>query len=226
MDRTLAMTYLIRGLVMLLVIPAHEAAHAFVSYKLGDPTAKNYGRLSLNPVRHFDLLGAVCMVVAGIGWAKPVPADVRRFKNPKRDMAISAAAGPVCNLLLGFVGMIFYKLVWYLAPDNAFSSFLITFLLYYVLMNIALAVFNLLPIPPFDGSRMLLVFLPPKLYFGIMKYERYIFMGMFLLLMVGVLDGPLGFLNNLAQTCLWKATGFVEPLLQALHLIGAAGVAV
>ena len=100
--------YLLRAVVMLITIPFHEAAHALVSWLLGDPTAKNAGRLSLNPVRHFDLMGAVCMVIAGVGWAKPVQIRANRFRNPKVGMAVSAAAGPVSNLLLEFVSMMIY----------------------------------------------------------------------------------------------------------------------
>ena len=104
--------YLLRAVVMLITIPFHEAAHALVSWKLGDPTAKNAGRLSLNPVRHFDPLGALCMVVGGVGWAKPVGINPGNFRSPKQGMAISAAAGPLSNLLLAYVSMLVYKLLF------------------------------------------------------------------------------------------------------------------
>lgn len=106
-------TFLLRAAAVLLVIPFHEAAHALVSWRLGDPTAKNAGRLSLNPMRHFDWMGTLCMILGGVGWARPVGIDVRRFRNPKAGMAISAAAGPAANLLLAYVCLLLYKLLYY-----------------------------------------------------------------------------------------------------------------
>lgn len=204
--------YLVRAVAMLLIIPVHEAAHAFVSYKLGDPTAKNYGRLTLNPLAHFDPFGALAMILAGIGWAKPVPTDVRRFRHPKRDMAISAAAGPVSNLLMAYLGMILYKLAYYRMPVNS-GQLVMLFLSIFISLNISQAVFNLLPIPPFDGSRIFLAFLPTRLYFKAMQYERYIMMAVLLLVLIGALDTPLYYLNQGAQRVLWAATGYIEPLL-------------
>lgn len=201
--------YLIRAAVCLLVIPFHEAAHALVSNLLGDPTAKNAGRLSLNPIRHFDPLGAVCMIVGGVGWAKPVGIDVRRFKNPKVGMAVSAAAGPLSNLLLAFVATVLYKVLYYATLAQA-PQLLMDFLWCLISMNISLGVFNLLPVPPFDGSRIALLFLPQKYYFKAMRYERYIMMAVLALVFLGVLNTPL----RLAVNAVWYAmnglTGFVE----------------
>lgn len=204
------MIYLMRALAMLLIIPAHEAAHAFVSWKLGDPTAKNYGRLTLNPVAHFDLMGAVCMILIGVGWAKPVPTDPRRFRHPRRDMAFSAAAGPVCNLLLAYVGMVLTKLWTYTASYSTFSIWVLVFLECFYSLNVSLAVFNLLPVPPFDGSRILLVFLPRRIYFGLMRYERYLMAAMLVLAFSGLLNGPLSWLNMGAHTVLDWSTGFID----------------
>lgn len=202
--------YLMRALAMLLIIPAHEAAHAFVSWKLGDPTAKNHGRLTLNPVAHFDLMGAVCMILIGVGWAKPVPADPRRFRHPRRDMALSAAAGPVCNLLLAYLGMVLAKIWTYTASYSTFSLWVLVFLECFYSLNVSLAVFNLLPVPPFDGSRILLVFLPRRIYFGLMRYERYLMVAMMVLAFSGLLDGPLSWLNMGAHTVLDWSTGFID----------------
>ncbi len=215
--------YLVRAVAMLLIIPVHEAAHAFVSYKLGDPTAKNYGRLTLNPLAHFDPFGALAMILAGIGWAKPVPTDVRRFRHPKRDMAISAAAGPISNLLMAYLGMILYKLAYYRLPVNS-GQLVMLFLSIFISLNISLAVFNLLPIPPFDGSRIFLAFLPTRLYFKAMQYERYIMMAVLLLVLIGALDTPLYYLNQGAQRVLWAATGYIEPLLGIGSGVTAAAV--
>ena len=145
---SLGIYYLTRLLVTLLAIPCHEAGHALASWLMGDPTARNHGRLSLNPLRHFDLLGTICMVVAGVGWAKPVPTDVRRFKNPKVGMAVTALAGPAANLILAYLSMAVWKMVYYWAPANEISWFATYFLQYMVVMNVGLAVFNLIPVPP------------------------------------------------------------------------------
>lgn len=109
--------YALRAVAMLIVIPFHESAHALISWKLGDSTAKDMGRLSMNPLRHFDPLGALCMIAAGVGWAKPVGINPTRFKNPKRGMAVSAAAGPLSNFLLAYAAMLLYK--WYIMPAAA-----------------------------------------------------------------------------------------------------------
>ncbi len=213
MDRGTILMYIMRGIVMLVAIPVHEAAHAWASARLGDTTARDYGRMTLNPAAHFDLMGAVCMIVAGVGWAKPVPTDPRRFKNPKKGMALTAAAGPLANTLLAFISIVIYKLIYYLAPVSTLWNFFLLLANYMAAINITLAVFNLLPIPPFDGSRIATLFLPPRLYFKIMRYERYIFVGMFLLLILGVLDGPLAFLRGIMWRVLTAATMFVELML-------------
>lgn len=209
------LVWVLRGIAMLLAIPVHEAAHALVSAKLGDPTAKNMGRLSLNPMAHFDLLGAICMIFVGVGWAKPVPVYPSRYKKPKLGMAVSAAAGPVSNLLLAFISMILYKLLYYYTPDTMVWGLLVQFMYIMISVNVALAVFNLLPIPPFDGSRIILLFLPRQLYFKIMQYERYIFAGMFILLMFGVLDAPLHSLNYFMWNVLDHATSFIDHIVMA-----------
>lgn len=203
--------YLIRAVVMLIVIPFHEAAHALVSWRLGDPTAKNAGRLSLNPVRHFDPLGAICMIVGGVGWAKPVGINPMRFRNPKRGMAISAAAGPISNLLLAYLSMIVYKCVFYATWGGA-PQVVLDFLYYMIAMDISLGVFNLIPVPPFDGSRIALLFLPDRLYFRVQRYERYIMAAVLFLVLFGVLDRPLGVCVSAVWELLLRLTGFVEPL--------------
>lgn len=200
--------FALRAAAVLLVIPFHEAAHALVSWLLGDPTAKNAGRLSLNPLRHFDWMGTLCMVLGGVGWARPVGIDVRRFRSPKRDMALSAAAGPAANLLLAFVGLILYKYlaVWYYAGGG--WAVALDFLSILISLNISLAVFNLLPIPPFDGSRIFLLFLPRRLYFRAMQYERYMMIAVLLLVVFGFLDRPLSFLVDRVWRLLDAATFF------------------
>lgn len=213
----MAAVYTARALALLTAIPFHEAAHAWASDKLGDSTAKRYGRLSLNPLRHFDPLGALCMILVGFGWAKPVPiAATSNFRHPKRDMALSAAAGPLSNLLLAYVCMILYKLAWYLTPSGWMWDFLCVLLQTMVQVNITLAVFNLLPVPPLDGSRIFNLILPRRWYFGIMRYERYIMIALLAVLWSGLLDRPLSALFSWAMSALNYGTIYVELILRAV----------
>lgn len=203
--------YLLRALVVLIAIPFHEAAHALVSHWLGDDTAVRAGRLSLNPLRHFDPLGALCMLIGGVGWAKPVGVNPRNYKNPKVGMAISAAAGPISNFLLAWVSMILYKCVIYSGLGGLVPA-LMLFLYDMVVMNLSLGVFNLIPVPPFDGSRIVLLFLPQRLYFKAMQYERQIMLIVLLPVFFGLLNRPLSIVVNFMWELLVGLTGFVDLL--------------
>ena len=210
--------YALRAAVMLIAIPFHESAHALVSYWQGDDTAVRAGRLSMNPARHFDPLGALCMVLGGVGWARPVGIDPRRYRHPKLGMAVSAAAGPASNLLLAWVCYALLKAVVYSGMDNGMAgSCRALFLQLMTQMNCTLAVFNLIPVPPFDGSRILLLFLPERLYFKAMRYERYIMLAVLLLVLLGVLNGPLSAAQYGAVQRLNRLTRFVD-----LAFFGAA----
>lgn len=182
---------IISAMAALVALTLHEYAHAFAAYKLGDDTAKSMGRLSLNPLKHLDPFGTLCMILFHFGWANPVPIDPRNFKNPKRGFAISALAGPLTNLIIGFTTTFLYVLCANTFKETAntfLNSILINtllFLIYFFSINIGLGIFNLIPVPPFDGSRILNVILPRKWYFKVMKYERQIYWGVIAWLFLG-----------------------------------------
>lgn len=205
------MMILSSAVVILLTLPIHEWAHGFVSTKLGDPTPRMQGRLTLNPMAHIDWMGAIGILLVGIGWAKPVQVNARYYKNPKWGMALTALAGPLSNLIVAFLFALLFVLIEIVfLLTGAFYDFydLIQVIAMFVGMvakiNVYLAIFNLIPIPPFDGSRILFTFLPQKYYFKIMQYERFIFVGVFVILCSGVLDLPLemitqGILNKIFE---------------------------
>lgn len=180
-DKDALISLLLSIPVILFSLSFHEAAHGFIAYKMGDSTAKNFGRLTLNPLKHLDPIGAICMLIFGYGWAKPVPINTRYFDNPRKGMALTAIAGPISNLILGVISSILYVAMGMVyikstvsVSENTLLVLNIIWTLFYIsaFMNFALMAFNLIPIPPFDGSRFFYYFLPQKWYFGVMKYER------------------------------------------------------
>ncbi len=221
MDSEMVLKVVARLIVLLVAIPIHETAHAYVSYRLGDPTAKMMGRLTLNPLKHIDLVGMLCMLTVGIGWAKPVPINPNYYRNRKGGMALSALAGPVSNFLLGYISYIISKVfLWIYVFGNSGDAINVLYTLFYLIaiIDVRLCVFNLLPIPPFDGSKIFGSLLPEKIYFGIMKYEQYIFIGVFILLYAGVLDTPLNFLNTAAVNCYDVLSRFVDAIMTRIYV--------
>ena len=170
---------------ILLAIAFHELGHAFVAYKLGDPTPKYQGRLTLNPLAHLDPLGAIALLLFKVGWAKPVMINPQYFKNRKRDTALVSLAGPLANVLLAWV---FYNCLRFLPglmPSISFARTMYLFLLLNVQMNLGLAAFNLLPVPPLDGSKIVAAFLPPKLEYKFAQFSQYGSLVLILLLVTG-----------------------------------------
>lgn len=194
------------ALAALISISIHESAHALSAHWLGDDTAKRMGRISLNPFRHLDPVGFLMMVVAHFGWARPVPVDIRRFKNPKVGMALTSLAGPLSNVLLALIAAFAYCLTFFLAPvetqrmwvgysdPSGAMYYLIDFFYVLTLLNAGLAVFNLIPISPLDGSKILAIILPDAAYLKLMRYERYGMLILIALTFTDLLNKPLRFL--------------------------------
>lgn len=184
----------------LICITLHECAHGWAAYRLGDDTAKRMGRLTLDPLKHIDIIGLAMMVLFRFGWAKPVPVDMRKFKNPKRDMAVTAAAGPLMNVILCLAALFLYGLT---APGAFYRGGALYYLnegLYLTAyLSLALALFNIIPIPPLDGSKVLYSFISDRAYMQLMRYERY---GMIALLALIVLSDFSG-LDPLSRATGW-----------------------
>ncbi len=194
-----------RVFIVFCIMPIHEYAHALIASKLGDDTARLSGRLTLNPFAHVDPIGAIMILLVGFGYAKPVPVNPRNFKNPKKGMALTALAGPVSNLILALIFLIpAYGMQIFVYDNNPMIQAIAVFLSSAASLNVGLAVFNLIPVPPLDGSRIFNVIIPSKYYFKIMQYERYIVLAIFALLFFGVLDIPLNYVSNLLMKVLIK----------------------
>lgn len=196
----------IYAIILFISFPIHEFSHAWVAHRLGDDTAKYAGRLTLNPLRHLDPFGSILMLFTGLGWAKPVPVNELNFRNRREGMALTALAGPVSNLLIAFVAIVVYQvLALYSIPDW------LTFFLYYAAtVNITLALFNLIPINPLDGSRVLALFLPESVEMTLRRYEQVITLVLFaLLLFTPVFGQVIGRLSANLYTNLSMFVAFV-----------------
>lgn len=204
--------------IIFVVIPLHECAHAWVAKALGDPTPEKSGRLSLNPLLHIDIMGTLAVLLFGFGWGRPIPVNPHRCTKakPRVAAAIIALAGPLANIIIAYIAMIAEKVILYSNAEIIMSGKECPeYYLYYaaaqvVSVSIYLAVFNLLPVPPFDGARFFLIFLPTKLYMRIIKYERAIMTVIMLLFLFGVFSIPMAFLSQWISKGLFYATSYVE----------------
>ena len=182
----------------LVCITFHECCHGLAAYAMGDPTAKRAGRLSLNPLKHIDPVGLVMLALVKFGWAKPVPVDMRRFRNPRLGMALTALAGPVGNVVLAAAALVLHGVCFFLTLyfKSGFWNYVDIFCQYTAILSVGLGMFNLFPVPPLDGSKILFSVLPPKAYGLLMRYERWGMIVMVVLLFSGLLDAPLNFLRD------------------------------
>lgn len=196
--------------ITLIALTGHEFAHGWVSSKLGDPTPERDGRLTLNPIAHLDVIGTILMILTGFGWAKPVIVDPRYYKNQKRGMALTAIAGPIANLIMAFIAILIVavvvavraKLSGGVIPETAPASvqFVWKFAFLLAYRNLCFMVFNLIPIPPLDGSKVLGLFLPNRMYYRILQYERYAIIIIMLLSISGAFDRIIGTGVNVVLT--------------------------
>lgn len=203
-------------LMIFIILPLHEWAHGYVAYLMGDKTAKYNGRLTLHPIAHIDPIGAVCLILFGFGWAKPVPVDSRNFKNPKLGMLITALAGPLSNFLSATFGVAILKglLVSNIISvssmiQGSFITYILRFIIIYVYINVLLGVFNLLPIPPLDGSKVLEAFLPNRILYRYYefqaRYQMFIFIGIFFL--IRLFSSPIFYLMNSVGNFIYSIFG-------------------
>ena len=191
LDWTVLLDLALSVIPILICITVHECCHGLCALSLGDDTAKRAGRLSLNPIKHFDAVGFIMMLVVHFGWAKPVPVDMRRFKNPKVGMAATALAGPVSNILLAILMLFIYGLLYGALVETTVGLYVLYAIRLTATLSVSLGIFNLIPVPPLDGSKVLFAFLPQRWYYTLMQYEKYGSLVMIVLVLTGVLTKPL-----------------------------------
>ena len=212
-------------LIIFLVLPIHECAHAWAAHKMGDETAAYSGRLTLNPLAHIDILGALCLLITGFGWAKPVPINPLKFKKQRFGIAITAAAGPLSNLAVSFIAMIIYRIVLSLPGGSGYflssagditGGFVILYILqFFILVNIGLAIFNLIPIPPLDGSKIISYFTSAKLDRWIYEHQLIVNAVFFAVIITGNLSKPLNIIGGYVYDLFWFITNFIPKLMGA-----------
>lgn len=218
---TILMTAVASAVIVFTALPIHEVAHGYVAYLLGDPTAKNLGRLDLNPAKHFDPIGTTLLILLGYGWAKPVPVNAFYFgdaKKQKNGMALTALAGPLSNILFATLCYAIYKILIYFVPSNSFTMILGSILMIMIQINISLATFNLLPVPPLDGSKIIGIFMPLETYYKVENFfavnQVYIMYGlMFALWFLSstpLVSVPMGIIRSFVISIMHGLTYFID----------------
>lgn len=191
------MSIIINVPITLIALTGHEFAHGWVSSKLGDPTPERDGRLTLNPLAHLDVVGTILMILTGFGWAKPVMVDPRYYKDRKKGMALTAIAGPLANLIMAFIAMLIYAVLYYAVLKMGITAgmlvtFLSQFMIALAVRNLCFMIFNIIPIPPLDGSKVLGMFLPDRTYYTMLQYERYCMLLIMVLSLSGAFNKIIG----------------------------------
>lgn len=211
------MSILINVPITLIALTGHEFAHGYVSKKLGDPTPEYQGRLTLNPLAHLDLVGTILMILTGFGWAKPVQVDPRYYKDPKKGMALTALAGPMANFIMAFAALLIYAVFFVISikfnvAQNA-VNIIGAIVQIFAVRNLCFMVFNIIPIPPLDGAKVLGMFLPNGAYYKMLQYERYSMLLIMFLSLTGVFGGIIGTGVNFFMTGILKALNAIVQII-------------
>lgn len=207
--------YGVKLMIIFLIVPIHEYAHAWAAVKLGDNTPKYQGRLTLNPLAHIDPIGAICLFAGGFGWGKPVQVNPLNFRQYRKGSALCAAAGPLSNIIVGTGGMIIYKILLYLPIYSEALVWLLFIMRYFTLVNLGLAAFNLIPVPPLDGSKIVGYFAGFKWNDFMYKYQMQISVAFMLIVVFGILDTPLGWIQQGMFFLIDKLTFFIDLIAKA-----------